>query len=108
MRNKQSEQIKQELGFHIETREGVDVLVFKNGGSRPATDAEVKLYSILATEKVRIGYMKSVPGEDDFSMFVNEYPDGGFEWKFLDFKPEDSENYRPIYISLEQKPKERA
>lgn len=47
-----------------------------------------------------IGYMRSVGGNDDYGMFVNERPEGGFEWKFLDFKPEDIENYKPIYISL--------
>lgn len=48
-----------------------------------------------------IGYMKSKPGEDDYCMFVNEIRSGGgFEWKFLDFEPEDIENYRRIYISL--------
>ena len=47
-----------------------------------------------------IGYMKAVVGENDFYMFINEQPQGGFKWTFLDFKPEDDYNYRPIYIRL--------
>lgn len=47
-----------------------------------------------------IGYMKAVVGENDFYMFINEQPYGGFKWTFLDFKPEDDHNYRPIYIRL--------
>ena len=54
----------------------------------------------MTSKKVYVGYMKSVPGENDLSMFINEAPEGGFEWKFLDYKPEDMENYTPVYISL--------
>jgi hypothetical protein len=50
--------------------------------------------------------MKAVVGENDFYMFVNEQPKGGFKWEFLDYKPEDDHNYRPIYIRL--KPAEEA
>lgn len=46
-------------------------------------------------------YMKSKEGEDDICMFINEYPNGGFKWDFLDYKPEDIENYTPIYIYRE-------
>lgn len=47
-----------------------------------------------------IGYMRAVVGENDFYMFINEQPQGGFKWTFLDHKPEDDHNYRPIYIRL--------
>lgn len=45
-----------------------------------------------------IGYMKSKPGEDDLTMLINEYPDGGFKWTFLDYEPDDKENYTKIFI----------
>ena len=50
-----------------------------------------------------VGYMMSKEGNNSFSMFINEnfeYGEGGFSWQFLDFKPEDVENYKPIYIYL--------
>lgn len=51
-------------------------------------------------------WMKSNPGEDALGMFINEYPNGGFEWTFLDYEPEDSENYTKVYISLEPRNKQ--
>lgn len=48
-----------------------------------------------------VGWMRASPGSDDYSMLINERPDGGFEWRFLDFKPESLPGiYKPIYISL--------
>jgi len=55
----------------------------------------------MSKPREMIGWMRSTPGLDSYSMFVNEYPNGGFEWSFLDYEPKDAENYRPIYISLE-------
>ena len=47
-----------------------------------------------------VGWMRELlPGEGQFGMWRNEQPDGGFKWKFLDYKPEDEHNYRKIYIS---------
>jgi hypothetical protein len=40
-----------------------------------------------------------MPGENSYGMWLNEQPNGGFEWKFLDFRPKDIENYSPIYIA---------
>lgn len=49
-----------------------------------------------------IGYMKhTLPGEDDFGMFLNENSygsTGGFEWKFLDFCPDLPHEYGRIFI----------
>ena len=45
------------------------------------------------------GWMKSAPGEDDYTMFVNEQPDGGFKWEFIDYTPDDTYEMRPIWIS---------
>ena len=36
------------LGFTIENRAGIDVLVWKDGGCRPATSAEVAMWKALA------------------------------------------------------------
>ena len=36
------------LGFAIENRAGIDVLVWKDGGCRPATSAEVAMWKALA------------------------------------------------------------
>lgn len=46
-------------------------------------------------------YMKSVPGNNDYSMFINEQPEGGFKWEFLDYEPDDKQNYSPVYICKE-------
>lgn len=47
-----------------------------------------------------VGWMREkIPGEADFGMWLNEQPNGGFKWSFLDFKPEDVENYCRIWIS---------
>lgn len=43
-------------------------------------------------------WMKSKQGENDFSMFINEQPEGGFKWQFLDYEPEDKENYSPLIV----------
>lgn len=48
--------------------------------------------------KEHVCYMKSKDGENQFYMFINEYPDGGFKFEFLDYQPKDLENYTPIYI----------
>lgn len=45
-------------------------------------------------------WMRSAPGADDYSMFVNEQPNGGFKWEFWDFEM-PAEMFKPIYISLE-------
>jgi len=48
-----------------------------------------------------IGYMKAIPGEDDFSMFINENTygsNGGYEWKFLDFCPDHPHEYQRIFV----------
>ena len=45
-----------------------------------------------------VGWMKSKLHKDDFGMWLNEQPSGGFKWEFLDFEPEDKENYRKIFI----------
>lgn len=51
-----------------------------------------------------IGYMKNkLPGEGEFSMFVNENSygsTGGFEWNFLDFCPDAPHEYGRIFIHL--------
>ena len=36
------------LGFTIENRAGIDVLVWKDGGCQPATSAEVAMWKSLA------------------------------------------------------------
>ena len=41
-------------------------------------------------------------GADDYSMFVNEQPNGGFKWEFWDFEM-PAEMFKPIYISLRNK-----
>jgi hypothetical protein len=41
-----------------------------------------------------------MPGENSYGMWLNEQSNGGFEWKFLDFRPKDIENYSPIYIAV--------
>ena len=46
-----------------------------------------------------VGWMKSKDGEDDYWMWVNEQPNGGFKWTFLDFEPKDKENYKKIYVT---------
>ena len=46
-----------------------------------------------------VGWMRSEAGKDDYFMWLNEQPHGGFCWKFLDYRPEDKENYKKIYIS---------
>ena len=43
-------------------------------------------------------WMKSKQGENDYSMFINEQPEGGFKWEFLDFEPIDKENYSPLIV----------
>jgi hypothetical protein len=49
-----------------------------------------------------VGWMRAVPPKDDYTMFINEQPEGGFGWKFYDFEPAGSEMsaFKPIYISL--------
>jgi hypothetical protein len=49
-----------------------------------------------------MGWMRAVPPKDDYTMFINEQPEGGFGWKFYDFEPAGSEMsaFKPIYISL--------
>ena len=43
-------------------------------------------------------WMKSKQGENDYSMFINEQPEGGFKWSFLDFDPEDEVNYKSLIV----------
>lgn len=61
-----------------------------------------------SNEWVCVGWMRSkMPGENAYCMFVNEngpHGEGGFKWEFLDYKPDDIENYSPIYIYLEPRP----
>jgi hypothetical protein len=46
-----------------------------------------------------VGWMRSkMPGENKFGMWINEQPNGGFEWNFLDYKPKDEKNYTKIFI----------
>lgn len=48
-----------------------------------------------------IGYMKSKPGEDDFTVFINENSyggTGGFKWEFQDFCPDLPHEYGRIFI----------
>ena len=46
-----------------------------------------------------VGWMRSVAGNDDFCMWLNEQPDGGFTWKFRDYEPKDKHEYKKIYIT---------
>ena len=48
-----------------------------------------------------VGWMRSEDGKNQFGMWINEQPNGGFEFSFLDFKPDDEMNYRKIYILAE-------
>lgn len=48
-----------------------------------------------------VGWMRSVDGSDDFGMWLNEQPNGGFAWEFLDFEPDYFNEYQKIYISAE-------
>jgi hypothetical protein len=41
-----------------------------------------------------VGWMR----EKDYGMWVNEQPNGGFEFEFLDFKPKDSHKFREVFI----------
>lgn len=55
----------------------------------------------MSNEFECIGYMKHVPGEDEFTMFVNENSygsTGGFEWKFIDYCPALPHEYGRIFI----------
>lgn len=45
-----------------------------------------------------VGWMECKDGDNAYSMWLNEQPNGGFKWQFLDYKPSDEENYRKIYI----------
>ncbi len=46
-----------------------------------------------------VGWMREkLPGEGDYGMWLNEQPDGGFAWEFLDYRPDDEENYVKIFI----------
>lgn len=51
-----------------------------------------------------VGYMKAkMPGENAWSMFVNENAYGrmgGFEWNFLDYCPPDVVDHRRIFVHL--------
>ena len=48
MSNTPSDTKTENLGFTIENRAGADVLVWKEGGCRPATSAEVAMWKSLA------------------------------------------------------------
>jgi hypothetical protein len=41
--------------------------------------------------------------ENDACMFINEAPEGGFSWDFLDYKPDNDQEYRELIVC---KPKE--
>jgi hypothetical protein len=43
-----------ELSFHIEKRDGVSVVVFKEGGCHPATTTEIELWKALHESKKRV------------------------------------------------------
>jgi hypothetical protein len=45
--------------------------------------------------------MLSEPGKNQYSMFVNEQPEGGFKWDLWDFRPDDGRRYTAVYVSLE-------
>lgn len=51
-----------------------------------------------------IGYMKNkLPGEGEFSMFVNENSygsTGGFSWTFQDYCPELPHEYGRVFVHL--------
>lgn len=53
--------VHEALGFTIENRAGVDVLVWKDGGCRPATSAEVAIWQVLAAKQQAAP--KAAPGE---------------------------------------------
>jgi hypothetical protein len=53
-----------------------------------------KLKEVLGPYFVCEGYMQ----KNDFCMFVNEQPDGGFKWDFIDYEPADKENYRKVIV----------
>ena len=48
MSNTPSDTKTEHLGFTIENRAGADVLVWKEGGCRPATSAEVAMWKALS------------------------------------------------------------
>ena len=49
MSNTPSDTKTENLGFTIENRAGADVLVWKEGGCRPATSAEIAMWNALST-----------------------------------------------------------
>lgn len=48
MSNTPSDTKTENLGFTIETRAGADILVWKEGGCRPATSAEIAMWKALS------------------------------------------------------------
>lgn len=48
MSNTPSDTKTENLGFTIETRAGADVLVWKEGGCRPASGAEIAMWNALS------------------------------------------------------------
>ena len=48
MSNTPSDTKTENLGFTIENRAGIDVLVWKEGGCRPATSAEIAMWKALS------------------------------------------------------------
>jgi hypothetical protein len=54
----------------------------------------------MKVQVIGVGWMRNKPPHGEFTMYANEQPDGGFEWTFLDYEPEDSENWQKIYISI--------
>ncbi len=87
------------LGFTIETRAGADVLVWKEGGCRPATSAEVAMWKALSavqqpvvreplTEGLIVAAANEAFGttEDlDDETLVNKYGHGVYISRFIDF-----------------------
>ncbi len=41
-----------------------------------------------------VGYMR----HGAYGMWLNEQPNGGFEWKFKDYRPENNSSYTKIFI----------
>ena len=48
----------------------------------------------IGNKRYFVGWMEN----GTYSMWLNEQPSGGFEFKFQDFKPEDESGYKKIYI----------
>lgn len=67
--------VPEALGFAIEKRAGVDVLVWKDGGCQPATSAEVAMWEVLAAKQQAAP--KAAPLIDDTALldFIEQHPE---------------------------------